>query len=126
MPFSAPHAKTNTPVNLLKRKMLCRRLMMTNSDREHLVDLCRRYCVRRLEAFGSTLRPDFDPQKSDVDLLVEFEPLAPGKYADTYFDLLEALEQLFGRQVDLVVAAAIRNPYFRESVEREKALLYAA
>jgi predicted nucleotidyltransferase len=40
--------------------------------------------------------------------------------------LLESLEQLFGRSVDLVVTSAIKNSYFRESVERSKALLYAA
>ena len=39
---------------------------------------------------------------------------------------MEALEQLFQRPVDLVVESAIKNPYFRESVERSKALLYAA
>src|ERR1035441_980578 len=47
-------------------------------------------------------------------------------YADTYFDLIEALEQLFGRPVDLVTKSAIKNPYFRESIERNQALLYAA
>lgn len=58
---------------------------------------------------------------------MEFEAGATGAgYADRYFGLLEGLEQLFGRPVDLVVASAIRNPYFRESVERTKALLYAA
>jgi hypothetical protein len=66
------------------------------------------------------------PGESDLDFLVEFAPLPSGAYADTFFDLKEALEQLLGRLVDLVVAAAIRNPYFRESVERTKTLLYAA
>jgi len=49
-----------------------------------------------------------------------------GAYADSYFGLLEALEQLFNRPVDLVVASAIKNPYFRESIERTRVLLYAA
>jgi len=57
--------------------------------------------------------------------LVEFAPpIGPG-YADRYFGLLEALEALFGRPVDLVVASAIKNPYFRESVEKTRELLYA-
>ena len=34
--------------------------------------------------------------------------------------------ETLGRPVELVVASAIKNPYFRESVERTQALLYAA
>jgi predicted nucleotidyltransferase len=37
-----------------------------------------------------------------------------------------ALEALTGQPVDLVVASAIKNPYFRQAVERTKTLLYAA
>ena len=92
---------------------------------EQLAELCRQYHVQRLELFGSALREDFDAQ-SDLDFLVEFEPLPAGSYARTFFGLIEALEKLFQRPVDLVVASAIRNPYFRESVERTKTLLYAA
>ena len=46
--------------------------------------------------------------------------------ADAYFDLLFGLQELFGRQVDLVMRSAIVNPYFRESVEESRELLYAA
>jgi len=88
--------------------------------------LCQRYRVRRLELFGSAASGNARPDESDLDFLVEFESLAPGTYADTYFGLLEALEELFDGPVDLVVASAIRNPYFRESVEHTKTLLYAA
>lgn len=93
---------------------------------EQVVELCRQYHVERLELFGSALRDDFAAKRSDLDFLVEFEPLPEGTYAKTYFELLAALERLFDRPVDLVVASAIRNPYFRESVERNKTLLYAA
>ena len=94
--------------------------------REQIAELCRRHRVRRLALFGSAARQDFDPERSDLDFLVEFEPLAPGTYARTYFDLLEALQQLFGRPVDLVIESAIKNPYFRQSVEQSQTLLYAA
>jgi predicted nucleotidyltransferase len=87
--------------------------------------LCRRFQVRRLEVFGSAATGDFG-EESDLDFLVEFEPPAGPGYADRYFGLLEALEALFGRPVDLVVASAIKNPYFRESVEQTRAVLYAA
>ncbi len=94
--------------------------------RAELEALCRRYGVRRLELFGSAATGQDRPGESDIDFLVEFGPLADGGYADTYFGLLESLEELFERPVDLVVASAIRNPYFRDAVERTKAPLYAA
>jgi predicted nucleotidyltransferase len=94
--------------------------------REEIAELCRRHRVRRLALFGSAVGEGFDPERSDLDFLVEFKLLPPGTYADTYFGLLEALQQLFGRPVDLVDDSAIKNPYFRESVERSQALLYAA
>jgi putative addiction module CopG family antidote len=94
--------------------------------RDEFLALCRRYHVHRLELFGSAATGEDRPSESDLDFLVEFETLPPASYADTYFGLMEGLEQLFGRPVDLVVASAVRNPYFRASVERTKALLYAA
>ena len=97
-----------------------------SSHREELRELCRRFHVRRLDLFGSAAGDDFDPARSDLDFLVEFLPAPPGGYADAFFGLKESLEQLFDRPVDLVAAAAIRNPYFRESVDGARVLLYAA
>ena len=94
--------------------------------RTEIERLCIRLSVRRLELFGSAVIAEELPAESDLDFLVEFGSLPPGTYADTYFALRECLEQLFGRPVDLVVASAIKNPFFRESVARTKALLYAA
>jgi predicted nucleotidyltransferase len=91
-----------------------------------LYELCRRFRVRRLELFGSAATGRHLPEGSDLDFLVEFATLSPGSYADTYFDFREALENLFDSSVDLVVASAIKNPYFRQSVEESKVLLYAA
>jgi predicted nucleotidyltransferase len=82
--------------------------------------------VTRLSVFGSAIREDFDPARSDVDFLVEFEPLPEGRRADAYFGLLAELERIFKRPIDLVMASAVRNPYFREAVERSKALVYAS
>ncbi len=94
--------------------------------KDELEQICRRYGVKRLELFGSSLSGRHRQQHSDLDFLVEFESLPIGQYADAFFGLHEELEALFGSQVDLVVASAIRNPYFKESVESNKALLYAA
>jgi uncharacterized protein len=96
------------------------------THREEVAELCRRFHVRRLDVFGSAARGDFDPARSDLDFLVEFAPLQPGAYVDAFFGLKEGLEALFAKPVDLVSAASIRNPYFRQSVEGTKASLYAA
>ena len=94
--------------------------------RPEIEALCRRFAVNRLELFGSAAAASSWRPDSDLDLLVEFRDPDSAGYADRYFGLLEALEQLFGRPIDLVVDAAIKNPYFRQSVARSKALLYAA
>jgi hypothetical protein len=94
--------------------------------RDELNRLCRRFHVRRLELFGSAAAGRFEPGKSDLDFLVEFDSLAPGDYADSYFGLLESLAELYGSAVDLVVPTAVHNPYFRASIEKNRSLLYAA
>jgi len=94
--------------------------------RTELEALCRRYCVRRLELFGSAAVGKERAGESDFDFLVEFGPFASGDYANAYFGLLESLQALLGRPVDLVVASAIRNPYFRQAIEQTRTLVYAA
>lgn len=93
---------------------------------EALERLCRQFRVRRLELFGSAATGSFRPGESDVDFLVEFEPLPSGMLFDLYFGLLEGLEDLFARPIDLVMASAIKNPYFRQSVDETKVLVFAA
>ncbi|HEX5042979.1 MAG TPA: nucleotidyltransferase domain-containing protein [Candidatus Polarisedimenticolaceae bacterium] len=95
-------------------------------QRVALEELCRRFQVRRLELFGSASGEGFNPQSSDLDFLVEFEDPPASGYADAYFGLAESLRELFHRDIDLVVLSAIRNPYFLESIERSRTLLYAA
>jgi uncharacterized protein len=94
--------------------------------REEIEELCRQRHVQRLALFGSSLREDFDPERSDVDLLVEFELLPERQYAENYFALLEALTELFGRKVELVAWRSIKNPYFRREIESSHQVLYAA
>jgi hypothetical protein len=91
-----------------------------------LTSLCRRHHVRRLELFGSAATGVFEPATSDLDFLVEFEDLEPPAYADAYFGLQESLSALYRRPVDLVIPAAVHNPYFLHSIERSRELLYAA
>jgi uncharacterized protein len=101
-------------------------LPLIEEMRAEVADLCRRKQVRRLEIFGSAARDDFDPSRSDLDFLVEFEPKSPLRGLDAYFGLKEELEALFGRPIDLVMPDAIRNPCVREGIDRSRRLLYAA
>jgi len=93
---------------------------------DELASLCRRYRVRRLEVFGSGAGERFDADSSDLDFLVEFAPLTPCRHADAYFALLEGLQKLFARTVDLVETRAVRNPYFLQSIKRTRSVVYAA
>lgn len=93
---------------------------------QELAQICARHAVRRLEIFGSATTDRFDPAQSDFDFLVEFEPGIPAEMADRYFGLLQDLEDLFGRPIDLVMLKAIKNPYFLEGIEATRTLLYAA
>ena len=94
---------------------------------DELKQLCEEYSVVRLEIFGSAASDaKFDEERSDLDFLVEFQMLEENQYADTYFGLMFALQELFNRPVDLVMTEAIRNPYFKTSIDRSRKVLYAA
>ena len=94
--------------------------------RDELEELCRRYHVRRLELFGSAASGKFNPDTSDLDFLVMFDELEPAIYADAYLGLYESLTALFDRRIELVSTTAITNPYFLESIQRNRETLYAA
>ena len=94
--------------------------------KDEIESISRRFNVSRLELFGSAVTGDFEPGRSDLDFLVEFQSDAPEGYADRYFGLLEGLERLLGCPVELIVGSVVKNPYFRESIDRNKVLLYAA
>lgn len=94
---------------------------------QQLNEICVKRHVRRLEIFGSAATAEnFNHDTSDLDFLVEFGELLPGEYADAYFGLLEDLEDLFHRPVDLVMTAAMKNPYFIEGIASTRTLVYAA
>ena len=89
-------------------------------------EACERHGVIRLDAFGSALRDEFQPGRSDVDLLVELGSMEPYARVDAYFGLLEDLRAILGEQVDLVISGAVKNPYIAREIARTKELLYAA
>lgn len=97
------------------------RLLTDNMDKIHR--LCKKHNVKSLFAFGSVVTDRFD-DASDIDLLVSFKPMDHGDYAETYFELAENLENLFKRQVDLVTERSLKNPFFIDSVNLTRTLLY--
>ena len=97
---------------------------LIEEKRQQLERICRQRHVRRIDLFGSATGSGFDPAESDFDFLVAFQDL--GKNADAYFGLLEDLEAVFQRPVDLVVDSAIQNPYFRQAVDSTRTPIYEA
>ena len=90
---------------------------------EQINNLCRQYNVNRLFAFGSVLTDKFS-EKSDVDLIVDFDKQAVKDYFINYFDFKYSLENVFKRDVDLLEEQPIRNSYLKKNIENSKTLIY--
>ena len=69
-------------------------------DREQIARFCWERGIRKLSLFGSVLHPDFDPQRSDVDVLAEFEPGVLKNVGFQYFGYGEELAAIIGHKVD--------------------------
>ncbi len=89
-----------------------------------MAELCRRYGIAELALFGSVLRDDFRPD-SDVDVLVSFAPGAHPSLLELA-ELREDLTDLFGREVDLVERAGLRNPFRRRTILSTAEAVYAS
>ena len=85
--------------------------------------LCEQHKVNKLYVFGSALSNNFN-EKSDIDLIVDFNTLALEEYADNYFDFKFSLQKVFNRSIDLLEEKAIKNPYFKNAVLKDRALIY--
>jgi len=85
--------------------------------------LCALHKVKTLHAFGSVVADQLT-DKSDIDFIVDFDPIDLTTYADNYYNLKFSLEAMLKRPVDLVEEKAIRNPYFKESVNKQRKLVY--
>lgn len=85
--------------------------------------LCASHKVRQLFIFGSALSDRFS-QESDVDFIVDFEPMALSQYADNYYDLKFSLQDILQRPIDLLEAQAIKNPYFKKATDSKKHIVY--
>ena len=99
-------------------------LIRENLDRVR--ELCEQYHVQRLEVFGSAADGRFRAGESDVDFIVEFDPTVSDELADAFFDLIEALEKLFNRSIDLIMLddRTRVNPYFRREIDKSRRVIY--
>ena len=75
-------------------------------------------------AFGSVLTNRFN-NNSDIDLIVDIDSSNPLEYADCYFNLKFALQDLLNRPIDLLENKAVRNDYLRQKIDNSKQLIYA-
>jgi hypothetical protein len=98
----------------------------TNIEIQHdkIQEFCRRWRIKEFAIFGSTLRNDFRPE-SDVDVLVTFQDEAPWGLFE-YVEMIEELQEIFGRNVDLIEKEALRNPFRRREILSHCQVVYAA
>jgi len=99
--------------------------MYLDSYIKEIIALCDNYKVKQLFAFGSVLNSEFT-KDSDVDFVVDFNISDPIEYAENYFALKFALQELLNRQIDLLEQKALKNKYLVESINNKKKVLYAA
>jgi predicted nucleotidyltransferase len=101
--------------------------MVSIIDEHHkeLINLCRKYYVKRLDVFGSIVTDDFS-QSSDIDFLVEFDSKVNPRRFDNFFELYRALENLFVRPIDLVEPGGLNNPYFIRQINKTRRNIYAS
>ena len=85
--------------------------------------LCKAHNVKSLYAFGSVLTDHFNTE-SDIDLIVDFSSIPVEDYADNYFDFKFSLQDVLKRPIDLLEEKAIKNPYFKQSVNQQRQLIY--
>lgn len=98
-------------------------MIFLNNYLSSITALCKRHKVKKLFVFGSVLTNKFT-DKSDIDLVVDFENIPVEDYADNYFSLKDALSAMFHRDIDLLEDKAIRNPILRRNIDNSKLLIY--
>jgi predicted nucleotidyltransferase len=97
-----------------------------SARREEIAELCRKHHVRRLSVFGSATRDDFDANRSDVDIIVEFEDFPLDEYIDNKWALQDELAAKLNRKIDLLTWQSLSNPVIRREVESTHVTLYGA
>ncbi len=88
-----------------------------------IIKLCQTHKVKSLYDFGSVLTDNFN-NESDIDLIVNFSIIAVEDYTDNYFDFKISLQDILKRTIDLLEEKSIKNPYFRQTVNEQRQLVY--
>lgn len=99
---------------------------LVRSNLDAIRELCKQHRVARLFLVGSAATGEFDAERSDIDFVVVFEPHERQGLSGPYFSLLADLRRLLVREVDLIEAHCVENPYVRASLEQSKVPLYVA
>jgi predicted nucleotidyltransferase len=100
--------------------------MFTPHQIQEIKKLCLKYKVKNFYVFGSILTSDFN-KNSDIDFLVDFpDTLSVEDYTTNYLELHAVLESFFNRKIDLITSNSLKNPYFIQSIDHNKELLYSA
>lgn len=82
--------------------------------------LFQKYGTESAYLFGSAASGEMT-QDSDVDFIFSFPAdMDFGEYADNYFALVNELEKLLGKKVDLIAEKTLKNPYLIQSIEKSK------
>ncbi len=97
---------------------------INNLPEEKIAEFCRQWKITEFALFGSVLQEDFGPD-SDIDVLVTFQVDAPWSMWDL-LDMRKELQDLFGRDVDIVEKDALRNPFRRHNILNNMEVIYAA
>ncbi len=98
------------------------KIIIKNIDK--IKNYCKTYKVKELYVIGSATSDKFS-EKSDIDLLIRFDNISIEEYTDNYFTLHKLFQNLFNRKVDLITDKSLSNPFFIQSIENTKKLLYA-
>lgn len=94
--------------------------------KDDLKSICKTLGIKRLYVFGSVVSGRFT-KNSDIDFLISFaDHLTIEEYTDNYFSLHYRLKELFNREIDIVTERTLSNPYFIESINKTKQLIYEA
>lgn len=92
--------------------------------KNHFEEFCADNHVRALYGFGSAVHSEFNPEKSDIDLLVDIDEPDPVKRGEYLMNFWDKMEDFFKRKVDLLTPSSIKNPILKDSIEKNKVLLY--
>ena len=92
-------------------------------NKQNIIDFCQKHKVKTLAVFGSVLTDRFCDD-SDIDFVVDFTDVDESDYADNYLEMQEALQNLLGREIDLLENKAIRNSILLQTINDSKQVIY--